>query len=63
MLAFHDGAAARERDACVRVDVIFVTVLVRDVARARGGNLGAYERKIETKLDPYVLMLSAGYSF
>lgn len=37
--------------------------LINQVAAARGGNLGTYERKIETKLDPYVLLLSVGYSF
>jgi outer membrane protein W len=37
--------------------------LIRDVARSRGGTLGTYERKIDSKLDPYVALLSVGYSF
>lgn len=37
--------------------------LIGQVATARGGNLGTYERKIDSKLDPYVLLLSVGYSF
>jgi outer membrane protein W len=37
--------------------------VIRDVARSRGGTLGTYERKIDSKLDPYVALLSVGYSF
>ncbi|GIX25624.1 MAG: hypothetical protein KatS3mg122_2855 [Caldimonas sp.] len=33
------------------------------VAQSRGGTLGTYERKIDSKLDPYVVLLSVGYAF
>ncbi|MCS6997664.1 MAG: hypothetical protein NZ533_12110 [Casimicrobiaceae bacterium] len=37
--------------------------VLNDVARSRGGTLGTYERQIDSKLDPYVALLSVGYSF
>ncbi|WKB51767.1 OmpW/AlkL family protein [Eleftheria terrae] len=37
--------------------------LVEQVAAGRGGNLGTFQRKIRSELDPYVVLLSVGYSF
>ncbi len=37
--------------------------LVRQVAAQRGGDLGTFERRIDNKLNPTVLLLSVGYSF
>lgn len=37
--------------------------LVRQVAAQRGGSLGTFERQIDTRLNPYVVLLSMGYSF
>ncbi|WP_238947756.1 OmpW/AlkL family protein [Caldimonas brevitalea] len=37
--------------------------LVGQVAAKRGGDLGTYERELKSELNPYVLLMSVGYSF
>ena len=37
--------------------------LIDQVATDRGGSLGTFKREIRSKLDPYVVLLSVGYSF
>lgn len=37
--------------------------LIDQVAADRGGSLGTFKREIRSKLDPYVVLLSVGYSF
>jgi outer membrane protein len=37
--------------------------LIDQVATERGGSLGTFKREIRSKLDPYVVLLSVGYSF
>ncbi|MCW7540260.1 hypothetical protein OOT46_20715 [Aquabacterium sp. A7-Y] len=37
--------------------------LVEQVAAGRGGSLGTFRREIKSELDPYVVLLSVGYSF
>lgn len=37
--------------------------MLTTIARARGGNLGTYVRRLKTELDPWVFNVSVGYSF
>jgi outer membrane protein len=40
-----------------------VTGVLNDIANNRGGNLGTFERKLDLRLDPYVLAITIGYAF
>lgn len=40
-----------------------VNGVLQDIANRRGGDLGAYERTLDLKLNPYVVALSVGYAF
>jgi outer membrane protein W len=42
---------------------LIVNGVLNDIARQRGGNLGTYERKLDLRLNPYVLGVSVGYAF
>jgi outer membrane protein W len=40
-----------------------VTGVLGDIATARGGNLGTFERKLDLRLNPYVFFVSTGFHF
>jgi outer membrane protein len=40
-----------------------VTTVLNDIATARGGTLGTFERKLDLRLNPYVVYVSTGFHF